>query len=388
MSTSGSLRPSSRKGSSRSDRICEFGSNHVSRDEYEDCRNQLSASLRDVQTKDAELLQYHNELGEKQESQNHLRALLDKKEAIGKKDRADYNTLVREHNEYLDQGKKLGEELTRTQETLTEAREELRKAKLEVTSLKRTRESEASDDQKLAKRLQTENQDLRNRNTTVERELKDWKTKSFGITPPPPDDLEPLRNLHPGLAGKDAKDLAKELVDILIYNLNDIWSLLPTAPEENLVTPSHPRLDTLLKRLREAVERTSELQLGPKLEQSQNALKRAEKRAKENQLDFEAAEQRENRANDQVQALAREISTWETVFHVFADERNIINASQGKHKLIQLRDALQLAEQKIQTLRSQLQAQEPQRKEQEELAQELLKLVITFLQNVSSPAAP
>lgn len=368
--SSSSLTPSriARRGS-RPSRTCDFGPEHVSRDRYEDKKAEIAACQQRVQEKDAELLSYHNQIAD-------LTLQLETANAS-------QQTSQRELDERQKEIDRLVKECDEAQEELVEAAQGIERLGNRGNTLKaekdlltqelaeaKKRIRELSPDRREAKRLLTESKDLRARNTQVEKELKNWRTKAF-FTPPPPDNLEPLRSLHPNLADKPVEQLPKELLDILVYNLNDIWSHLPQHHEQALVTPGTWQLNPVLERLKNTLikdkeelvkqQHTLEKQVqewrnvaesltatpGIRPPELEARVRKLSHDKEELRLNWEAAETRENLQTNRVQLLAQEIQRWETVFQVFPEEENICGPEQAEHKLSQIRDAIREAEETV-----------------------------------------
>lgn len=176
------LKSSSSASSSR--RTCDYGDNHVSRDRHEDLKAELRTARERVEEKDKELLTYHNDLAAREEELEQLREDLKKKSEELTKSKEEVEENIKDYNELLEDNEKVKDEFNasvdRIQDLLDQKKDlqgqirslgdELRKARqeeegLRVATLKRERSPSPS--QAAVKRLQTENQDLRNRFTQI-----------------------------------------------------------------------------------------------------------------------------------------------------------------------------------------------------------------------------
>jgi hypothetical protein len=222
-------KPSS--SSSSSSRRCDYGEAHVSRDKYEEYKEEARArgiSLAELQTlvteKDDELLKYHNELAEEttrldeaREEAKRLREELRKAEDLEKKHRKEYNQLIDEHDERVEERDAF--------------EKQLQQLKDENKNLKRPRETSEAIDPAEFKRLKTESIDLRQRLATAETnktkllslqaELDRHKKIDAAFTPEPEDPVlaeinkiltkpaaDPISGLV--LIKKDLEDTARE----------------------------------------------------------------------------------------------------------------------------------------------------------------------------------
>lgn len=271
-----SIRSPRRPRASATRRECEFGDDHVSWEKYEEKREALKAAKQTIEEKEAELLEYHNQCAELQTQRESAEASLKTIEKKLQDKQKDCETLTEEYNKLVEAKDKFKKEFEKQEQDLRQTRLELRDTKLELSGARKRERSADSRQQSEAKRLQKESQDLRNRNTIIEKELHHFRTKSFGITPPPPEfpDLAPLFALHPRLTNVPVKDIAKELVDVITYNLNDVWSYLPHEEEEALVTPATQDLERIFKRLRNAVSEDSQHLLKPRVQQLEQEVDR------------------------------------------------------------------------------------------------------------------
>ena len=136
----------------------------------------------------------------------------------------------------------------------------------------------------------------------------------------------------------------------LTQDLERIFTRLRKAVSEDsphLLKPRVEQLEQASKELKEQVETWEKTALsltGGEVKDPESLEARVRKRITNLVLDLEAAVTRENHLVNRTELLAREIQTWETVFHVFEDESNVIDASQGQTKLVQLRNALEKAQ--------------------------------------------
>jgi len=345
---SSSLSPHGRRPShSRKPSIsksCDYGSEHVSRlvlelaeDEREKAQRQAK---RDLDQKNKELLEQHNELAALQDQYNQICHELEDSRKEVRKLEQDIEDASDEYNKLADEFNAEVEKFTKLKEINAKLREEREELKVQISelsterdtlrlaSLKRERSPgpDLEEARREAKQLKTESQDLRKRITILEtveqerdrlkKELEEANRRAEikqAITPEPESDLTPLSDLHPALAknkGQTAKQLADALIEAITFDLNDIWSHLPNQQEAALVTPSTRRLDVILNRLKEAVKKDANLKLLPKVQTLKDQVQDLKDSVKEEKKALKHEQERRKKA---VNTLAKYQASFRTL---------------------------------------------------------------------------
>lgn len=317
--SSSSLSPSRHKKTSSNSRRCDYGENHVSRDRYEERKDEVRGLRLQLEEKADELLRYHNELGETKAQLEDLETTLDdaKKKFLEKEKELeehvdDYNEVVEERDKSFEDFNKLRDDYHQAKRDLENAKREssshlakieaLQKeaTELRTQTLKRGRSPGPERLAEEVKRLQKESQDLRQRLTIV------WKNSQQEETIPT-QHLEALSRLGEDLVRKQARIEEQERI------AEDLREELRHSKLNTFFTPE-PQSEEL-EALRKDVARWKE--------------------------DFNAAADRENDVTEKLVLCADQILRWEKATTQL-DHGNTISPERAHNLIRELRERADL----------------------------------------------
>lgn len=278
-------------------RRCDFGTDHIEYSEYEHQRERVNQHLHALGQKEEELLLVHNEQAQLQLKIENLQSRIKELEQDVDKKQEEIDNCHEDIDKLALQVNAAEDKIPNLETQLVEFKNKHRESTAQLATLGRSKrkwEEETTGQKTEIKRLLTETQELRNRKTLLEAEVNEWKTR---LAPPPQEetsalrariqelekekaDLAPIVALHPKLEGLPPARIAKELVDIITYNLNDVWSYLPRKEEEALVTPATQDIERIFSRLRDAISEDSQHLLKPKIAQLSEQLEDSQTRVK------------------------------------------------------------------------------------------------------------